>query len=238
MNRINLFNIIILILSLISRIQSGAVCWTYCWGICSMMGPFKFAAAFGVIFDFGGCSIMCGAACAAGVIVPPACFYSDTLLNVKEGNKIIKKNISEILPNDYIQTLNENNEVYFTKVMINEKSTGNFSFYQIIVKNSQTQISIQITDNHGMIILDEKSNKKIIRASKLKIGDVIMTKNGFGIIVEIIEKKLNEKYNLVTKDGTVLASEIFISTICESEIDENKNYKTLLNNWIKKHQYK
>jgi len=56
--------------------------------------------------------------------------------------------------------------------------------------------------------------------------------------VEKIERSIgNVKYVIETEDGTVFSNEIFVSTICNEEISEKKNFKELIQKWSKNHQF-
>ena len=56
---------------------------------------------------------------------------------------------------------------------------------------------------------------------------------------EVIEKinylKIKDKYILETEDGTVMANNVYVSTICEDMIDEKRNADDLIKQWKDKH---
>ena len=58
-----------------------------------------------------------------------------------------------------------NNEHKFTKVVRNVKSEGVFDYIQIILESGN---ELTVTNEHGVIVLDEKSNKRVIKANHLK----------------------------------------------------------------------
>lgn len=48
---------------------------------------------------------------------------------------------------------------------------------------------------------------------------------------------ITKMFNLITKDGTIIANDILTSTICDSEINDDISYYTLITNWRKRHKY-
>ena len=89
------------------------------------MGAIAFGKKFGIPLDVTGCQTMCMAACAWGVLSPPACFSEETKIYIIENNQIIKKNISQIKRNDFVLT-HINNIKKKTKVISNERIKRNF----------------------------------------------------------------------------------------------------------------
>lgn len=63
------------------------------------------------------------------------------------------------------------------------------------------------------------------------------TLNGEFSIIDIKKEVQNQKYTLVTEDGTVLASDIYISLICENIIDESAKFENIMNSWRNLHRY-
>ena len=229
--------IIMLLLTLsqiINEVQSGTACYGFCLGICLGMGAIAFGKRYGIPLDVTGCQTMCMAACSWGVLNPPACFSEETKIYVIENNQTIRKNISEIKRNDFVLTL-INNMKKKTKVISNERIEGNFEFYKIILENKS---NIKVTGNHGIIVKNKKENGvKIMFAKNVKEGDILYTLSGEFRIIEIKKEVQNQKYTLVTEDGTVLASDIYISLICENMIDENSNFKNIMDSWRDLHGY-
>ena len=125
-----------------------------------------------------------------------------------------------------------NNLNKFTKVVRNVKSLGTFNYTQITLESGKT---LTVTNERGVIILNNKSNKKIIRASDLKEGQMLITILGAEVIKNLKYLSIKDKYILETQDGTVIANEVYVSTICEYMIDEKINADDLIENWKAKH---
>lgn len=234
-----LLAILLLSFSLISEVKPGAACFAFCCPICTAMGPGKFAAGFGIALDITGCAAGCMVACAMELIVPPACFSDDTYLYVIEDKKISKKNILEIEKNDIVVTL-ENGKKSFTKVIDNVREEGEFQFYEFefLCQNEKRNI-LKVTSDHGLITTDSsKKINKVKLASNIKIGEFVYSKNGICELKNIKNYNLAHKNTIITQDGTVLASDIYVSTICDNEINENKSFEEIIDYWRNKHHYK
>ena len=65
----------------------------------------------------------------------------------------------------------------------------------------------------------------------------LVDNNEFCQITQLKPIILNEKYTLLTEDGTVISSGIFSSTICDNEIDENLPFEKNLEKWKNKHNF-
>ena len=126
-----------------------------------------------------------------------------------------------------------NNGNQFTKVVRNVKSKGIFDYTQIILESGK---QLTITNEHGVIVLDEESNKRIMIANNLKEGQKLITLEGPEVIKKINSLKIKDKYILETEDGTVIANDIYVSTICDDMIDEKMNSDDLLKLWKDKHE--
>ena len=224
--------LIITFICLISKVSTGALCFPACLLFCAA-NPVVFQAALvsGGVSEIA-CLPGCGIACSMGLFVPAACFSEDTQLKVKESNKIVSKEIKYIKRNDYVYTLNANGSQSYTKVVSNIKSKGNFEFVDIFCRNGLEKKELKVTTNHALIIENE-NQKKLLLAKNLKIGMKFLDDNNeYCEIIQLKQLFLNEKYTLITEEGTVISSGIFSSTICENDIDENlsleKNLEKLI----------
>ena len=169
------------------------------------------------------------ALCGGGTVVT-GCFNSDTTIYKIEYGQIKDVPIYELKKNDLVLANNENK---FTKVVKNVKNEGVFDYKQIILESGK---ELTITDEHVVIVLDDKSNKRVIRASNLREGQKVITMDGPEVIKKINDLKIKDRYILETMDGTVIANNIYVSTICDDMIDEKMNADDLLKNWKNKHK--
>ena len=167
----------------------------------------------------------CLVALCGGATVVTGCFNSDTKIYKMEYGQIKDVPIYELKKNDLVLANNENK---FTRVVKNVKSEGIFDYKQIILESGK---ELTITDEHVVIILDDKSNKRVIRASNLREGQKVITLDGPEVIKKINDLKIKDRYILETMDGTVIANNIYVSTICDDMIDEKMNADDLLKNW-------
>ena len=85
--------------------------------------------------------------------VATACFNEDTKISKFEDGQIKDVYIQELKKNDIVLANNLNK---FTKVVRNIKSEGIFNYTQITLESGK---ALTVTNEHGVIILDEKLNK-------------------------------------------------------------------------------
>lgn len=229
--------IVFSLLNFISKVSSGQLCFPACLIFCAA-NPVIFQAALvsGGVSEIS-CLPGCGIACSMGLFVPVACFSEDTQLMIKNSNEIIEKNIKFIKRNDYVVTLNKNGNKTFTKVISNIRSVGNFEFVDITCGNGLDMKKLKVTQNHALIV-DNENEKKLILAKNLKIGmKLLLENNKICKINELKQIFLNEKFTIVTEDGTIFSSGIFSSTICDDFIDENLNFEENLEKWKNSHNF-
>ena len=205
-------------LFLIPAAKSGAglaVC-PACAGVC--------------IIPFNPFCISCVLANCVAVPMLTACFSSDTTISKFENGELKDISIYDLKENDIVLA---NNEHKFTKVVRNVKSEGVFDYIQIILESGK---ELTVTNEHGVIVLDDKSNKRVIKANNLREGQKLITLEGPEVIKSINHLKIKDKYILETLDGTVIANNIYVSTICDDVIDEKINADDLIHQWKNKHE--
>ena len=158
-----------------------------------------------------------------------ACFSPDTTIAKLEDGQIKDVSIYQLKKNDLVLANNKNK---LTKVVRNVKSEGIFDYTQIILESGK---ELTITNEHGVIILDHESNKRVIKANNLREGQKLITLEGPEMIKNINYLKIEDKYILETTDGTVMANNVYVSTICDDMIDEERNADDLIKQWKDKH---
>ena len=183
------------------------------------------------------CAIPFNPACDACILalcvigpITTACFSPDTKISTIEGGQIKDVLIYELKKNDLVLANNGNK---LTKVVRNLKSEGIFNYTQIILESGK---ELTITNEHGVIVLDKETNKKVIKAANLREGQKLITLKGPEMIKNINNLQIKDKYILETEDGTVIANNIYVSTICDDMIDEKINSDDLLKQWKDKHE--
>ena len=183
------------------------------------------------------CAIPFNPACDACILalcvigpITTACFSPDTKISTIENGQIKDVSIYELKKNDLVLANNGNK---LTKVVRNVKSEGIFNYTQIILESGK---ELTITNEHGVIVLDEEINKKVIKAGNLREGQKLITLKGPEMIKNINNLQIKDKYILETEDGTVIANNIYVSTICDDMIDEKINSDDLLKQWKDKHE--
>lgn len=241
------------ITSVIPTVRAGTpvlygVCFTTCVSVCyvggASAGIAAAASAVGVgiaaglwaVVSSGSCVAVCVAACGPFV----ACLSSDTSIIVQTNGKSIQRPVKDIKAGDFVQTL-KNTETYWTQVLGNTKVEGEIEFIRITAKNMQntTQIRyVEVTPEHELVLSRANNLKTISSAKYIQMDDVLIDSIGNKLSVTALEKIiLNEKHNLVTLDGTVLASDIFVTTMCNDDdgVAVERLFEPTMEDWRNKH---
>ena len=234
--------ILIISLSLIEEIESGAACYGACLGICLGLGAIAFGKKFGIPLDVTGCQTMCMVPCAAGVSWLPACYEKKKKIITFNNDKFKEKFISEIKPHDIVLTM-KNKMIVKTEVINNIKTEGNFKFLEFtcLENGSNKELKkIKVTENHVMISLDNKK-QVVVNADKVHLGQNFITNSGVCKVIKIDSEIKKNKYTLITEKGTVLSNGILTATMCEQNLTFAKYLKEALIKWddtiqnLKKH---
>ena len=190
----------------------------YCIGYCKNSNPVAFAP------------------CMVGCMAQWNCFSKETSIFVQKNKSITETNIANIKKGDIVLTIEKGKKI-FTTVKNIYKEEGSFIFYYIQAKNEKgIIISLKVTENHGIIILNDYK-KTIIHAKNAKNGDLLLAEDGIYIIFNIGKEQLKEKYSLYTENGTILASKIFVSTVCEEDIENGVSFDEFIKKWRIAHNY-
>jgi len=179
----------------------------------------------------------CMALCTPGCYV--SCFSNETMINVFINGEEIKKHIGEVNIGDMVLTSNYGKNEY-TKVLRNIKTEGNFEFMQITAQNpyniSHIQ-KIQVTPEHGLVLGHEDSPMTIDTAAHIQIGDTLHGPNEERLsVIDISRAVLDSKYTLETCDGTVLASDFYVTTVCNEVVAGGEHlFGSIMDEWHSNH---
>lgn len=180
-------------------------------------------------------------ACLEGCVAActPFCFSSSTTLIVLENGVGVKKNIALVRDGDLVSTLVDG-KLTWTKVIKNTKTEGIFRFVQIDLQNEASSLETQIivTPNHGLIFIAADRRLTIDSADKVEEGDLLISPDGSTLRVTTVNNiNMQDQYTLSTIDGTVLASGVFVSTICSEEFAGGENlWNEKLEAWRARHK--
>jgi len=196
-------------------VVAGPACFGSCFSVCAMMGPGKFAALVGVVFDIMGCGAMCGPVCAMGLAIPGVCFSSSTTFLAPSFHQVTA---AEITKGDVLMTLIDG-ELIQTPVINTITFNGPFDFVKIDLLNTYTNstTTLTVTEEHGLLVFDN-GEQKPIQAKHVVIGHEMVGVNHTKWKTQSIEKmKLPSMYSIQTATGTVVASGILTTTSCLHE---------------------
>lgn len=221
-----------------------ATCLVLCWSGCKFTGTAAGAVAggpAGAVAGAAASALACIKAC--GVVCAPfiACLSSNTSITVYDNGKSIKKSIIDINSGDLVETIKDN-KVLYTEVAHNTKVTGSFSFVTIRAQdiyNASNTKYLEITDEHVLAIYHDNMPMTIKKASNVQIGDVLLDNNMNKLQVENLHQHtLEEKYVLITKQGTVLANDIYVTTFCDGVITgDDQLLGATIKDWQNQHSF-
>ena len=175
---------------------------------------------------FGPCPIPGGIGMCGSI---PFCFSADTKMIILDNNKQYKRAVSEIKKGDLVLTF-DGKEKVFSKVNESTKNEGIFEFYEIKVKDENSNCkTISVTGNHTMIVFAKDYNIiKLNFACELKVGEVMRTLDGLFEIYEINHEMKNDSYKIVLEKGIVLANDILVTTVYLEGKNNAKECKRLI----------
>lgn len=228
MYNIAVLGLIVSLSPLVAAGPGGPACFVLCAEVCAPSG----IAGVG----YFACYAACIPPCFAGT-----CMSNETLITAKEGEQPVSKYIEDIKGGDTILTL-KNEEQYWTKVLRNIKTEGSFEFVQITAQslgNTSHIKKIQVTPEHGLIFLNSNNPMTIDTAEHVEIGDRLPDATGdIFSVVEISRTTLDTKYTLETCEGTVLASDFYVTTVCNEVVAGGEHlFGSTMNEWQSNHSF-
>jgi len=213
-------------------------CFHACAIACCEAGVFAFAGPLGIAVGATGCAGVCMVACANAAFIPPACFANDTTIPVfTPDGTLINKPISAVHVDDQVVTLVDGQPIT-TRVVRNVRSKGRFDFLEFEVRSDRAVSTLKVTPQHGMALADPLGDLRFALPADVRVGDRMMSSDGSAWEVSHIARSIGEeKFTLVTTEGSVLASGILVSTICEEEITVGHTWSDVLRGWKLRHPY-
>lgn len=199
---------------------------------------FAFAGPLGIAVGVTGCTGVCMVACATAAFVPPACFANDTYLHVVSPTPNANLPISEVQAGDYVVTLASDNTQRITKVVKNLRTAGRVDIFEFTASyaNGTPASALKVTPNHGVLILRD-NNLLLSLPTNIRPGDVFVSSRGPLVVTNITKSVAEERFTLISTEGTVLASDVLVSTLCDEEIVPGKKLNDVLPSWRLRHQY-
>lgn len=201
-------------------------------------GPF-FLACVSLCAAGSGGVLPLAAACVAATCWG-FCFGSGTQITVLNNDEITTKNIEDVLSGDRVLTLKDGKKSW-TRVIRNVRSEGKFEFIEITAKNlaNGSHKEIRVTPEHGLVLSNSVGQLTIDAAGHLQVGDRIMDSDKNNLVVTHISHTYgDDKYVLETVEGTVLASDLFMTTICDEEVSGGeKLFESTMNSWKIRHNF-
>ena len=165
-----------------------------------------------------------------------SCFSDEAKIIVLEAGNQVEKPITEVKIADEVLTLS-GSELKTTKVLRNLRISGSFEFLEIEASSENgTKKILKVTPNHVMVRIHDNENLKLLLSKNLKLGDKVLSDDGVYVISKITSTMKSDKYKIVTTEGTILASGIFVSTICGPEILCENDFDEVMASWKQKYK--
>jgi hypothetical protein len=191
------------------------------------LGPIGLVGGGLALTCIGGCYARC-----SGRRGKAYCLGNETTIEVSDDGYVSQKPISEIKSGDKVFTIANHSKV-LTTVVWSEKSVGVFDFDIIFIGKS----IVVVTPTHGLLKMGSEGDVLVMATSKDVIaGDVMVTAEGLERVLSVEHTHREEKYTLVTEEGSVLASGVLVSTMCEDVYDVGTPFLSAVADWRRLHK--
>lgn len=135
------------------------------------------------------------------------------------GGRFVERFIDQIKPKDEVLTMTMDNQLTTTRVVHNIKHSGeSFDCFEFqVALSSGGNTSIRVTPNHGLVTVSVTGELVLSLARDIHIGNLLMSSLGQAEVKSGKRVVADEMYTLITVEGTMLASELLVSTMCDEE---------------------
>jgi hypothetical protein len=168
------------------------------------------------------------------------CFSERTNVTVLKDGVSNRKNIADVKKGDIVATLKDGTAGW-TTVSRNLKTEGEVEFLQITTRSLKTgnYNEIEVTPQHGLVLSNVHNTLTIDSAKHIEIGDHLLgVNNEVLVVVDISTHTMNAKHTLETSDGTVFASDLFTTTLCNDEVAGGERlFDPTMNDWRMRHNF-
>jgi len=187
----------------------------------------------------------CASGCAAACIA--SCFDDNTSVVVSNGSSVQTVAVQDVLAGQQIMTFSQGKPT-MTEVIRNTREEGVYDFVEIVASTSLEIYSLNVTAEHNTpryvdpLSFGEEGSAEVVLARNLNRGDLIAV----GRKTESIPARVllvrpfqgNAKNILVTRSGTVVANNMFTTTICDGDeaIFNRSNFSVSLAQWRQLHE--
>lgn len=158
------------------------------------------------------------------------CFSENTIVTIKENEKIIKKCIQDVKKDELILTL-FNTKKIFTKVLYKKNyDEGEYKFYEFKCYKGENMKKITVTHNHIMMAYDKEKKQLKFKTAKniIKNEDYFDTTDGLYQVKEIKVLNMKFKYALGVQEGSILADDILVSCFNYDAFNKEKLKKEIM----------
>lgn len=229
--------VVLQVATLAVPVDAGPSGYAACMVTCFEMGASVTAASLGLalpagVFGAAACAALCAAAGSPLLV----CFDPSTVLLGPCGSLQDRRcatNITSVVPGSLVVTMTPEGAPSLTKVTANIRHVGSFDYVQLDTGAG----ALRVTPNHGIVVFNG-SAAFVVTAATVAVGDVVQVSPTARVPVRSIEwTRRDGKYELETESGTVLASGMLATTICDADLEHGVRYplEEKLGSWKEKH---
>jgi hypothetical protein len=136
------------------------------------------------------------------------CFHSDTLLTLED---YTTKSMAELQVGDKIQTSDFNGSLGFSPVLKLPHNRGNNQTAKFLKLTTELGKALEVDPGHLVPRCDGLHDGQPVTASKLVVGDCLLTVDGKETLIEITSDTKFGVYTATTKDEFIVAGGIIVS---------------------------
>lgn len=152
---------------------------------------------------------------------------------------IVTKPVHSIMPGETVLTLGSDGSLVRTRVLHNKRHIGMAAHIKVSVMDGDHHRNITVTENHVMMVYDDEgfSHERLLQAKDLMVGHFLRIRgsDSAGLVQHLERIVVDHKNELGTEEGTVLANNIQVTTICSDFADLKGEANTILTSWRKSH---
>jgi len=170
------------------------------------------------------------------------CFDDDSLVSVLHPSGLIAQTrIQDVVVGQQVLTLDGEmvaNKV--TDVISNEKLFGPYTHVIVSVSDTIANDELIITESHKMVVI-RGNVTALMPAIDMRLGDqLVLHNNGAprtALVTGMRSVQKPHTFQLMTRDGTVLANDVYTTTVCDSWEPPDEDAALALSHWQEEHSH-
>jgi len=213
-------------------VSAESACLALC-GVSVLLPPVFAMCCTGCVASAAACTIGCARS-------NRNCFDDNvTLRGVTSEQQVVRK-IWDVKPGEMVLTL-VNGNLEATEVLDNIRHEGEFDFIKFdATLLSGSNAELLVTSNHNMLVW-RNHTMKVVQAQHIHVGDIMYQyQSGSVASAEVQIQKMQwlkrpHKNQLIVEQGTVFASDLWVTTVCDTDYSSFTDYTSALTEWRSTH---